>query len=149
MMDEREEAEYEDLSEKASNLAIENIDLKAKIEKLTEWADLMVDEFRRIRACPRVTEEIIGLCDRAMKESRYRIPMIRLFEERGEKLKDLECEVLNAKDQIARLKEQRDFWIMAFHDERVARISAHSAAEEIAVEGFRIIDGKVEEIGNG
>lgn len=51
--------------------------------------------------------------------------------------------------ELARLKEQRDFWIMAFFDERVARISTHSAEEEIAVEGFRIVDRKVKEIGNG
>lgn len=41
-----------------------------------EHVDLMVDEFKRIRSCYRATEEIKGLCDRAIRNTYQHFPVI-------------------------------------------------------------------------
>ncbi len=61
-----------------------------------------------------------------------------------------ELRALAAKDaEIAKLREQRDMWIAGYHHERKARIGKAHADYDLAVEGFRIVDRKVEESGNG
>jgi hypothetical protein len=43
---------------------------------MVEHIDLMVDEFKRIKACPGVTAEIVGLCDRAIQRTQQNVPVI-------------------------------------------------------------------------
>jgi hypothetical protein len=50
--------------------------LAAEIQRLTDWCDLMVDEFKRIRSCPESNYEIKGLCDRAIGQTKQNVPVI-------------------------------------------------------------------------
>lgn len=51
-------------------------ELQARAERAEATADLMVDEFKRIRALVGSTSEIAGLCDRAMKNTYQHVPVI-------------------------------------------------------------------------
>lgn len=43
---------------------------------LTDTIDLMRDEFLRIKACPNVSEEVVGLCERATSKITQRVPVL-------------------------------------------------------------------------
>jgi hypothetical protein len=53
--------------------------LQAKLEaagSAVDHVDLMIDEFKRIKSCPEVTQEIVGLCDRAIARTSQNVPVI-------------------------------------------------------------------------
>lgn len=57
--------------------------------EMIDYIDLMVDDFRRIKACPGATSEIKQLCDRAITTTRQNVPVIAqrdLAQERGDRL---------------------------------------------------------------
>jgi hypothetical protein len=71
------------LQESNKRLGVEN-------SRLTDWCDLMIDEFKRIRASDTSHYEIRGLCDRAIGQTRQRVPVIDqwdLAEGRASRLK--------------------------------------------------------------
>lgn len=50
--------------------------LAKRVAELESRIDLMIDEFKRIKSCPGVTSEIVGLCERAVLETMQHVPVI-------------------------------------------------------------------------
>lgn len=50
--------------------------LENQVAKLTNHVDLMTDEFKRIKSCPGVSDEIIGLCNRAIQNTHQHVDVI-------------------------------------------------------------------------
>lgn len=60
-----------------------------RVEDLESCMDLMVDEFKRIKACPGVSSEIKGLCDRAVWGIKQAVPLIVQRDQAEEKIREL------------------------------------------------------------
>ena len=59
------EAKYDHALDRMYALFKESVTREAR---LVDRVDDLEDELRRIKACPGITAEIAGLCDRALKE---------------------------------------------------------------------------------
>jgi hypothetical protein len=61
--------------------------LDKTVHQYEDYVDLMNDDFKRIRACPGATDEIKGLCDRAIMNTKQHVPVI---EQRDQAIRELE-----------------------------------------------------------
>lgn len=60
-----------------------------KLSKCLDTLDLMRDEFLRIRACPGVNTEVVGLCNRALANVERNVPILVENERVINKLRDI------------------------------------------------------------
>jgi hypothetical protein len=70
--------------------------LMAEFNRLTDWVDMMVDEFKRIKACPGCNGEIAGICDRAIKETHQRVSVVAQRDAAVTEMSRLEGELVKA-----------------------------------------------------
>ena len=60
-----------------------------KLPDMIDQIDMYRDEFKRIQCCPGVTDEIIGICNRALTNIHRRIPVIDELEKANEIINNL------------------------------------------------------------
>ena len=91
------------LMDDCKKYATENFRLNAEVSSLTDHLDLMVDEFMRIKGLHHeVTPhnlEVVGLCDRAVTNTKQRIPII-------EQRDKAERSLIRVKNAIRELSER-------------------------------------------
>lgn len=78
----------------------EQIKSEHENEKLTDILDLMRDEFKRIKVCPGVTSEIIGLCERAITTVTQNVPVIVQRDKAEEQLAKIKSNLYNDADGL-------------------------------------------------
>ena len=88
-----------------------------KVEKerdeAVDAADLMCDEFQRIRALVNRDSEIIGLCDRAISKIRQNVPVIVQRENAEYQLSQLRADFERAVESLNRLWQEDEMgWII-------------------------------------
>lgn len=57
--------------------------------------DMFRDEFKRIKACPDVSDEVKGLCDRAIQGIESRVPLIKQIERAEAEILEYKSAILN------------------------------------------------------
>ena len=71
------ETRIKELERHVDNLNIDRDNMEIGRSLVQDHLDLMVDEFKRIKSCPKSNDEIKGLCVRAIKNTEQRVPLIR------------------------------------------------------------------------
>lgn len=78
--------------------------LEKETAGLKDFIDLMRDEFERIKSCPEVSSEIIGLCKRAITNVKQRVPVIVQRDELEKELYALRSELSKCREALKFIK---------------------------------------------
>lgn len=99
--------------------------------------DLMVDEFKRIKACPNISDEVKQLCDRAIAVTKQNVPLIRQRDDLQANNTKLVLENRELKSQVEQLLRADDAAVNRNNDmhDIITGLNARIATLEKQLEG--------------